>query len=268
MRTADPSESKQCHLHGNLLSRTAAIIAAVAVVAALLAALIIGANARRNPKTTSKDPNADPDGDNHGDEDEEEEEDEQSTITLALTHPAGQSPNVFTSGWVFGARAISDPGGPNEKDISDRVMWSGSGTFRPNNGNRSRPVFAGSGTNQIILTAEADGKVVNRSFIISAVSPAGFAHVGSSAFCPTDSHGCPACPHLDVVGTVQTGSTVVTVDGQPAARVGDGGTHVSCCGPNTFTIASGDSSVLIEGRPAARLGSATTHCGGTGHLTA
>ena len=58
----------------------------------------------------------------------------------------------------------------------------------------------------------------------------------------------------------------MTVDGLPAARVGDTGIHAAWCGNSTFTIASGDPSVLIDGRPAAMVGSQTNHCGGTGSI--
>jgi len=37
-------------------------------------------------------------------------------VALRLTYPAGQSPNVFTTGWEFGASCIS-----NGQDISDTV---------------------------------------------------------------------------------------------------------------------------------------------------
>lgn len=128
-------------------------------------------------------------------------------------------------------------------------------------------LVAGAGANEIILTVAIPGQTVTRRFPVSAISPAGFAPVGSTAHCPSDAHGCPGCPHLDVRGPVQTGSPTVTVDGRPAARVGDTGTHASCCGSNTFTITGGDTSVMIDGRPAARIGSTTAHCGGAGQLT-
>lgn len=41
-------------------------------------------------------------------------------VTLLLTHPAGRSPNVFTTGWVFGARCSYEG-----KDYSGSVKWSG-----------------------------------------------------------------------------------------------------------------------------------------------
>ncbi|MBI4711341.1 MAG: PAAR domain-containing protein [Candidatus Omnitrophica bacterium] len=77
-----------------------------------------------------------------------------------------------------------------------------------------------------------------------------------------------ACPH-PVIGPVQTGSLLVSIDGKPAARVGDTGVHMSCCGPNTFTIITGDPEVLIDGRPAAKtdpVQGQTKHCGGVGSL--
>ncbi|MBI5706957.1 MAG: PAAR domain-containing protein [Armatimonadetes bacterium] len=84
---------------------------------------------------------------------------------------------------------------------------------------------------------------------------------------PACAHGCPACPHT-VIGPVTSGSPTVRINGQPAARVGDVGTHTACCGPNTFRIEEGDSQVLIDGKPAARIGDKTKHCGGAGKLVA
>jgi len=214
--------------------------------------------------------------------------------TLDLTFPAGASPKVFTEGWVFGARCIANAGTPEQVDLSDEVEWSGSGTFTPPVGRRSRPTFGGPGANTINLTASYEGQPVTRSFTVQAVSPAGYAHVGSRARCPADAHGGPCCPH-DVKGPVAEGSPTVLVDGRPAARVGDGGFHdtdplwverkfdelhskmhdamdggdpvfLRCCGSNTFTVAAGDPEVLIDGRPAARIGDGTKHCGGIGTL--
>jgi uncharacterized Zn-binding protein involved in type VI secretion len=117
-----------------------------------------------------------------------------------------------------------------------------------------------------MLTLPTKKGQLRKSFMVEAVSPAGYAHVGSLAQCPADAHGCPACPH-PVVGPIQTGSHTIFINGQPAARVGDTGVHTACCGPNTFTIATGDSTVLIGGRPAAKIGeSITHHCGGTGTI--
>ncbi len=193
--------------------------------------------------------------------------DNESKCILQLTHPAGQSPKVFTSGWVFGAKCIINPGTEDEKDVSDQVKWSGSGNFDPEQGEQSRPTFKGEGENYITLTYENGDESFSNTFRVNAVSPENYAYVGAKAFCPSDSHGCPACPHA-VAGPIATGSPNVFVNGQPAARQGDTGTHVEmlCCGPNTFTIVEGDSEVLINGKPAARFGDQTQHCGGTGSI--
>lgn len=181
-------------------------------------------------------------------------------VKLSLTYPAGKSPKVFTSGWVFGARCIA--GG---EDISDKVEWSGNGVFNPKTGPRSRPLFNNEGLNQITLTVNFGGKLYVKSVNVTAVSPAGYAAVGSLAVVSSDAHGCPACPHT-CVGPIQTGSPNVFVNGKPAARVGDRGVHAACCGPNSYEIAGGDPEVLINGRAAARIGSMTRHCGGTGQV--
>lgn len=204
-------------------------------------------------------------GDSPEDQDEDEDEDEGSVL-LSFTFPAGPSPKVFTHGWLFGARAIANPGRPDEQDISDAVEWSGSGSFSPPTGRHSRPAFATEGANTITIRVEHEGKVVARRLGVSAVSPAGFSHVGSLALCPADAHGCPACPHT-TTGPVRVGSPTVLVNGMPAARLGDVGVHASCCGPNTFVISGySQHDVVIDGSPAARLGDETRHCGGIGQL--
>ncbi len=184
-------------------------------------------------------------------------------VTLTLTHPAGKSPKVFTKGWVFGANCEV-----NGKDMSKQIRWSGSGTFSPKTGSRSRPTFSKPGVNTIVLTIELGKKQkVSRAFKVNAVSPDNYASVGSPVFCPNDSHKCPKCPH-SVSGSIETGSSNVIVRGKPAARVGDTGKHSSCCGTNTFKIVGGDAYVLINGKPAARFGDTTEHCGGMGKITA
>ena len=179
-------------------------------------------------------------------------------VTLLLTHPAGRSPNVFTTGWVFGARCSYEG-----KDYSDSVKWKGSASFSPAQGSMSRPSFSGAGANQIVLSVIIDNKNYSKTFNVNAVSPAGYACVGMHASCTADAHGCIACAH-PTIGRIITGSPNVFVNGRPAARVGDHGVHAACCGPNTFTIAGGDSQVLINGRPAAKIDSPTDHCGGVG----
>jgi uncharacterized Zn-binding protein involved in type VI secretion len=204
--------------------------------------------------------------DNGNDGEEEAEEEDLGPVTLAMTYPAGWSPTVFTSGWVFGARCVAGAGTAKDTDLSDRVRWSGSGTFNPETGSTSRPVFSSPGAQTITISIDYQGKAYEKTVNLNAVSPAGYAHISSISSCPADSHGCPACPH-PTHGPVTSGSPNVLINGLPAARVGDHGVAAACCGPNTFEIVEGDGSVLINGRPAAKIGSATKHCGGNGTIT-
>jgi uncharacterized Zn-binding protein involved in type VI secretion len=181
-------------------------------------------------------------------------------VLLRLTYPAGRSPNVFTTGWVFGASCTADG-----EDYSDQVKWSGTGSFSPDTGTRSRPSFASEGSNTITLSVSVNDKIYSRKFNVTAVSPAGYACTGMMAECPADSHGGPSDP-LRVMGPITSGSSHVFVNGKPAARAGDVGVHCACVGPNTFEIVGGDSSVLIDGKPAAKIGSTTKHCGGMGSI--
>ncbi|MBL0209612.1 MAG: PAAR domain-containing protein [Holophagaceae bacterium] len=187
-------------------------------------------------------------------------------VQVSLTFPAGKSPKVFTRGWVFGARCLVNPGTKEQLDISDEVRWKGTGTFVPDHGPRSRPVFNAPGTNRITLYFEEEGKVVfEKTFTVEAVDPAGYARVTDKASCPADYHACPACPH-PVIGPITSGSPTVFIDGYSAARVGDVGIHAPCCGKNQFVITQGDPAVLIDGKPAARRGDRTQHCGGVGKI--
>lgn len=179
---------------------------------------------------------------------------------LALTYPAGRSPKVFTKGWVFGAKCVV--GG---KDYSNQVQWSGSGTFNPSTGSRSRPTFEAAGANKITLTVTVNGKLITKSYNVMAVSTEGYARVGDTAKVPADAHGGLTDP-MTCIGPIVSGSPNVFIDGRAAARQGDPGVHASCCGPNTFKIAGGDSQVLINGKPAAKIGSKTQHCGGVGRI--
>ena len=83
---------------------------------------------------------------------------------------------------------------------------------------------------------------------------------------PSDAHGCPGCPH-DCKGPITRGSPNVMVNGLPASRVGDTGTHSSCCGPNTFEASAGSGTVFINGIKAHRKDDAQIHCGGDGKMT-
>lgn len=189
-------------------------------------------------------------------------------VMIRLTHPAGESPMVFTDGWLFGVECLYvppdkvDDDDAQPKDLSTAVEWSGSGSFQPETGPFSRPHFNAPGGNTIVLSIEVDGQEITKTVEVFAVSPSEYAHVGSrmQGNC---SHGCPSCPHL-VEGIIDRGSHTVLVDGKPAARVGDGGHHVGCCGPGLFTIVEGNSQVLIDGKPAVRFGSQVPTCGGTG----
>ncbi|MDH4139203.1 MAG: PAAR domain-containing protein [Coriobacteriia bacterium] len=203
------------------------------------------------------------DWDSPGEEGSEESAAE-GNVTLSLTFPAGASPKVFTTGWVFGARCVVETQ-EGTVDLSDSVKWSGTGSFAPNTGRTSRPSFSGQGANQITLSVEVEGKTVEKTFNLEAVSPDGYAAVGDYASCSSDGHGCPACPH-PTTGPILRGSSNVFVRGKPAARQGDTGVTAACCGPNTFEIVEGDGTVLINGRPAAKFGSRTSHCGGVGKV--
>jgi uncharacterized Zn-binding protein involved in type VI secretion len=189
----------------------------------------------------------------------------QPPVELNLTYPAGESPKVFTAGWTFGAKGtLKRPDGGTE-DISDKVQWSGSGTFTPATGSRSMPVFSAAGANTITLKVKVDGEEYTKTTTVQAVSPAGYAALSDKAFCPADAHGSPKDP-LPVVGPIVSGSSTVAINGRPAARSGDVGVHAACSGPNVFEIIGGDSEVLIDGRPAARFGDPTRHCGGWGQI--
>jgi len=171
----------------------------------------------------------------------------QSKVSLTLTYPAGKSPNVFTEGWVFGARAIADPGGPTERDVSSTVRWTGSGTFHPAVGKTSRPIFAGPGLNSITLSVTVDWQTVTEQVSVNAVNsllggmPL-YAALGDLAHSSADGHGQVAGPFA-VTGPIISGSPNITIRGLPAARKGTTGYMTSCDGPNTFKISEGDPNV-------------------------
>jgi uncharacterized Zn-binding protein involved in type VI secretion len=188
-------------------------------------------------------------------------------VFLRLTYPAGKSEKVFQSGWIFGAECLIRPASTNERpqNISNNIEWSGTTRFSNPKGSQSFPTFNNTGLNTIILAINYNGKRITRTIHLEVVSTLGYATIGSIAVCPSDAHGCPACPH-PTRGPVIAGSPNVLINGKPAARMGDIGTHAACCGPNTFTIAEGDPHVLINGKPAAKSGCKTIHCGGVGRL--
>ena len=80
------------------------------------------------------------------------------------------------------------------------------------------------------------------------------ARVGDNHICPLVDPG----PKPHVGGPIlPPGATTVTVEGQPAARVGD---QAQCAGPPD-SIVVGAFPVPIEGKPAARTGDSTAHGG-------
>ncbi|MCB0328242.1 MAG: carboxypeptidase regulatory-like domain-containing protein [Bdellovibrionales bacterium] len=186
------------------------------------------------------------------------------SVDFELLTPVGPSPKVFTRGWEFGVEAVAQCKNGNSRTVSEAVEWSGSGSFFPSRGTRSRPSFQGEGSNTIVLSYSGE-RLFQQSFNVDAISPAGFAAVGDIAFCPADAHGSLGGPY-QVEGPIVGGSSLVTVAGAPAARVGDPGVHASCSGPNSFLIADGDPEVIISGRRASRSGDETQHCGGIGSI--
>lgn len=184
-----------------------------------------------------------------------------------LLFPLGKSPKVFDKGWLFGAEfTVMDKNGEIETDLSDKIEWSGTGTFEPSTGATSRPEFNSPGANKIILTVEYEGKKYKKEYPVITVDADMYARLGCMAICPADGHGSLSDP-LTTIGMVITGNGNVLINGLPAVCVDDRGKHAACAGPNTFVIASGDPEVLINGKRAANLlWGKTRHCGGMGQL--
>ncbi len=90
--------------------------------------------------------------------------------------------------------------------------------------------------------------------------------LGDISVCPSDVHGCPGCAPHSVQGPAIKGSPDVNVNGKPAVRVSDNGTHAACCGPNTWIAQAGSSTVMINNLAAHREGDQDTHCGGVGNM--
>ena len=91
------------------------------------------------------------------------------------------------------------------------------------------------------------------------------ARLGDKSQVPNDSHGCLGCPH-SCVGPATSGSPDVFVNGKPALRVGDQGTHSSCCGDNNWVAQTGSATVFINNKAAHREGDQDKHCGGMGKM--
>ncbi len=89
--------------------------------------------------------------------------------------------------------------------------------------------------------------------------------LGDRSRVPTDSHGCPRCPHT-CIGPSVTASPDVFVNGKPVLRVGDVGVHAACCGRNVWVAVEGSSTVFVNGQPVHRKGDKDLHCGGMGEM--
>lgn len=186
------------------------------------------------------------------------------SVEFSLLTPLGSSPVVLSTGWEFGVNATAQCSNGLTRDLSSYVEWSGTGTFSPSQGVRSRPSFSSPGINSIRFEY-AGASLFADEVSVTTKSASGFAAVGDEAFCPADSHGAPTDPHA-VQGPILRGSTLVTLGGAPAARIGDPGEHAACSGPNSFVVAAGDPEVSVLGRALARHGDATSHCGGNGSI--
>lgn len=95
---------------------------------------------------------------------------------------------------------------------------------------------------------------------------AGVCRLGDRAKAPLDVHGCPACPHPNVIGPSISGSSNVYVNGMPALRINDIGMHAACCGTNMWKITAASGQVFINGSAMVRKGDPTQHCGGIGQM--
>jgi len=189
-----------------------------------------------------------------GEQNREKNADLVSSVTLELTFPAGQSPKVFARGWLFGARcSVMWKNTSTRTDCTDEVRWFGTGRFSPETGGRSRPEFNTPGPNEIVLSADLYGEHYEQKFAVTAVAQEGYAKVGDLMFCNDAlAHGIKG-PAYSLPGVVTTGSDLIRIGPNPAARKGDIGVVPQAAGDHA-EIVSGDPDVLIEGRPAARIG--------------
>lgn len=188
-----------------------------------------------------------------------------AVYSIQLIEIVGHSPKVFDKGWTFGVKCLMYPGTELEKNVTSKIHWTGTGKFFPEYGPETKPVFSTIGKNEIVLTCNIDGYELRKTVSVETVNSDDYAAFGDEVYCASDSHGCPSCPH-QVKGYISEGSFTVFIGEKPAARVGDGGFHMSCCGSQRFKIITGDENVLIDGLPAARLGDKTEHCGGFGSI--
>jgi uncharacterized Zn-binding protein involved in type VI secretion len=94
----------------------------------------------------------------------------------------------------------------------------------------------------------------------------GVCRLGDRSKAPVDLHGCPACPHPDVIGPSISASSNVFVSGAPALRIDDLGMHASCCGSNMWKVMGASGKVFVNGSQVVRQGDPTMHCGGVGKM--
>lgn len=94
----------------------------------------------------------------------------------------------------------------------------------------------------------------------------GVCRLGDRSKAPVDTHGCPACPHPNVVGPSISASSNVFVNGAPALRIDDLGMHTSCCGTNMWMVIQASAQVFVNGSQVVRQGDMTQHCGGVGKM--
>jgi len=88
-------------------------------------------------------------------------ESSEESVSLKFIQPAGESPRVFTDGWVFGAGCILPASTGNAKDLNSQIHWSGTGKFYPEYGPETHPVFDKAGENKITAEIIINGKKVN-----------------------------------------------------------------------------------------------------------
>lgn len=89
----------------------------------------------------------------------------------------------------------------------------------------------------------------------------GFARVGDRVSSDTDTHLVGGTIVVfSVVGSFSQGSSDFFIDSLPAVRMGDGGMHATCTGPNTFYATDGSPNIFINSLPAVRSGDPTYHC--------
>lgn len=94
----------------------------------------------------------------------------------------------------------------------------------------------------------------------------GCCRLGDRAKAPLDVHGCPLCPHHDVLGPAISASANVFINGSPALRIDDIGMHAACCGTNMWKVIAASGTVFVNGSAIVRKGDTTQHCGGIGQM--